>query len=173
MLTQRIVDLNRDRDFILDLHCLRGWEGLPNWARNASYYQYREGWLKTPQPQQFLDDVEESVRDERTIAEIWEEGDRPVGFLWLVFSELDGFDLTFAEVRSLVVSTGHQRRGIGGLMLRHAEAEATRSGAISLRSEMATDNEAARAMHGKQGFTVATYQYEKILSAPAQSLASA
>jgi GNAT superfamily N-acetyltransferase len=167
------VDLKRDREFILDLHCLRGWEDLPAWARNASYRQYREGWLNTSQPQTFLDELEESIGDERTVAEVWMEDDRPVGFLWIVFSELDGFSLTFAEIRSLVVATGHQRRGIGGLMLRHAEEEATRFGALSLRSEMAEDNEAARAMHGKLGFTIATYQYEKVLPRPEGALATA
>lgn len=164
MLTQRPIDLNRDKDFLLDLYCLRDWEDLPSWARNPSYHQYREGWLQTTQPATFLSGLGESLDDERTVAEVWLEGETPVGFLWIVFSDLENAPLTFAEIRALVVSIAHQRRGIGGLMLRHAEAEAVRLGAISIRSEMATENEAARAMHGKQGFTVATYQYEKILT---------
>jgi GNAT superfamily N-acetyltransferase len=163
LLTQRQVEIERDRAFILDLYCLRGWEDLPQWARNSSYYTYKEGWMKTDQPKVFLNDLKERLGDERTIAEIWEEDGKPVAFMWVVFDELVGYRLTFAEVRSLVVSTGHQRRGIGGLMLRSAEEQAKARGAISLRSEMATDNEAACAMHGKQGFTVTTYQYEKVL----------
>lgn len=163
MLNQRPVNLTLDRDFVLEQHCLRGWEDIPAWARNPSYHQHRQAWMQTSQPSLFLEDLEESLEDERTAGEIWEEDGRPVGFLWLVFHDMEGTDLTFAEVRSLVVSTAHQRRGIGGMMLRHAEQEAARRGATSLRCAMALDNEAARAMHEKQGFAVATYQYEKKL----------
>jgi ribosomal protein S18 acetylase RimI-like enzyme len=173
VLTQRPINLERDRDFVLDLYCLRDWEDLPSWARNPSYRQYRDGWLETSQPKLFLSDLEESLADERTVAEVWMEGETPVGFLWIVFTDLENTRITFADIRALVVAIAHQRRGIGGLMLRHAESEAVRLGAVSIRSEMATENEAARAMHGKQGFTVATYQYEKILSGNEQALVSA
>ena len=173
MLSQRPIDIKQDREFLLDLYCLRDWEDLPSWARNPSYRQYRDGWLQTSQPATFLNDLFESVDDKRTVAEIWLEGETPVGFLWIVFSDLENSKLTFAEIRSLVVALPHQRRGIGGLMLRHAEAEAARLGASSIRSEMATENEAARAMHGKQGFTVVTYQYEKILTPGEGALVSA
>lgn len=101
------------------------------------------------------------------------EGDTPVGFLWIALSDLENFSMAFAEVRALVVAIAHQRRGIGGLMLQHAEDVAARMGAVCIRSEMATDNEAARAMHGKQGYTVATYQYEKLLQSGEQRLVSA
>ena len=173
MLAQRPIDLERDQDFLLDLYCLRDWEDLPSWARNPSYRQFRDGWLETTQPKLFLSDLNESLEDERTVAEVWMEGETPVGFLWIVFSDLENSKHTFAEIRALVVSISHQRRGIGGLMLRHAESEAARLGASSIRSEMATENEAARAMHGKQGFTVATFQYEKILSGNEGALVSA
>ena len=173
MLTQRPIDIEKDRDFVLDLYCLRDWEDLSSWARNPSYHQYREGWLRTSQPALFLSGLKESLEDGRTVAEVWLEGETPVGFLWLVFSDIENSRLSFAEIRALVVAIAHQRRGIGGLMLRHAEAEAGRLGAVSIRSEMATDNEAARAMHGKQGFTVATYQYEKILTPGEGALVSA
>lgn len=173
MLTQRPIQLERDENFLLDLYCLRDWEDLPSWARNPSYRQYRDGWLQTSQPAMFLNDLKESLGDVRTVAEVWGEGETPVGFLWIVFSDLENSRVTFAEIRALVVDIAHQRRGIGGLMLQHAEAEAVGRGAASIRSEMTTENEAARAMHGKQGFTVATYQYEKILSPGEQTLVSA
>jgi ribosomal protein S18 acetylase RimI-like enzyme len=172
LLNQRPVDLKTDRDFILDLHCLRGWEDLPTWARNPSYYQHRVTWLQTSEPALFLEDLEESLQDERSVAEIWEEDGKPVGFLWLLFHDIEGVGVTFAEVRTLVVSTGHQRRGIGGMMLRRAEEEALQRGAVSLRCEMAENNDAARAMHEKQGFAIASHVYEKALSQREESLAS-
>jgi len=152
---------------------LRDWEDLPPWARNPSYRQYRDAWLQTTHASSFIDELQESLTDDRTIAEIWLEGQAPVGFLWIVFSDLESSRITFAEIRALVVAIAHQRRGIGGLMLRYAEAVASRAGAVSIRSEMATENAAARAMHGKQGYTIATYQYEKILLAGEQALVSA
>ena len=152
--------------------CVTGRTFLPG-RETRSYRQYRDGWLVTSQPKLFLSDLEESLADERTVAEVWVEGETPVGFLWIVFSDLENSRLSFAEIRALVVAIAHQRRGIGGLMLQHAEAEALRLGAVSIRSEIATKNEAARAMHGKQGFTVATYQYEKILAGSDPALVSA
>jgi GNAT superfamily N-acetyltransferase len=162
VLSQRPIELERDRDFVLDLYCLRDWEGLPSWARTTSYLDFRQGWLQTSRPE-VLSELEASLDDPQTVAEIWLEGETPVGLLWMVFSDMRGGRATVAEIRALVVALTHQRRGIGGLMLQHAEAEAARRGARSIRSEIATENEAARAMHGKQGFTVATYQYEKLL----------
>lgn len=173
MLTQRSIDLKQDRDFVLDMYCLRDWEGLPSWARTGSYLAFRAGWRQTSQPEVFLGDLERSMEDSRTVAELWQEGDTPVGFLWIVFSDMEGSGTTFAEIRALVVALTHQRRGIGGLMLRHAEAEAASREAVSIRSEITTENEAARAMHGKQGFTVATYQYEKLLPVKEPEAASA
>ena len=165
MLTQRPVSLNKDKDFVLDLYCLRNFDEMPAWARNASYFKFREGWLKTSAPQEFLDHIEESLADERTIAEVWQEDERPVGFLWVTFSDLYNETVSFATLQILAVQTSHQRRGIGGLMLRRAEEEALARGAVSLRSETATDNAASQAMHGKQGFKVISYQYDKVLTA--------
>jgi GNAT superfamily N-acetyltransferase len=138
---------------------------MPAWAQNASYYKYREGWLKTSAPQEFLDELEDSLADERTIAEIWQEDDRPVALLWVTFSDLYNETVSFAQLRILAVQMSHQRRGIGGLMLKRAEEEALARGAASLRSETATDNAASQAMHGRQGYKVISYQYEKVLTA--------
>ena len=79
---------------------LRGFDEMPAWARNASYNKYREGWLKTSAPQEFLDELEDSLADERTIAEVWQEDNRPVGLLWVTFSDLYNETVTFAQLRS-------------------------------------------------------------------------
>ena len=165
MLTQRSVEIEKDRDFVLGLSCLREFEEMPVWARPASFRQYREGWLRTPQAEALIKDIADSMNDLRTAAEIWEEDGKPVGFLWLTFGESELAGQSAAEVRTLVVAPEHQRRGIGGLMLRHAEQQAQLLGATALRSETAFNNEASRAMHGSQGFKVVSYQYEKLLTA--------
>ncbi|HEX5370388.1 MAG TPA: GNAT family N-acetyltransferase [Dehalococcoidia bacterium] len=135
------------------------------WARPTSLRQFREGWLRTPQAETLIRDIADSMNDLRTAAEIWEEDGKPVGFLWLTFSESELPGQSAADVRTLVVAPEHQRRGIGGLMLRHAEQQAQVLGATALRSETAYDNEASRAMHGRLGFKVVSYQYEKLLTA--------
>jgi GNAT superfamily N-acetyltransferase len=165
VLTQRAVEIGRDTDFVLDLSCLREYEDLVDWARPASYRQFREGWLKTPQALVMLEEISASLNDLRSVAEIWEEDGRPVGFLWVTFGEGELPGQSAAEVRTLVVAPEHQRRGIGGLMLHHAEQQAQVFGATSLRSETAFDNAASLAMHGRQGFRVVSYQYEKLLTA--------
>jgi GNAT superfamily N-acetyltransferase len=164
MLSQRSVDTFKDRDFLLNLICLREYDKLPHWARTTPYLQYREAWLKTDLSTSFIKELADSLDDERTIAEVWEEDGRPVGFLWLTFDEVESQDLTFAEIREISVAAEHQRRGIGGLMLRHAEERAQKLGAIALRSETEYDNAAAQAMHGSHGFKVVSYQYEKVLT---------
>lgn len=69
LLTQRPIDLERDQEFVLDLYCLRDWEDLPSWARNPSYRQYRDGWLRSAHASVFLGELCESLEDDRTIAE--------------------------------------------------------------------------------------------------------
>jgi GNAT superfamily N-acetyltransferase len=164
VLTQRSIEISKDRDFVLSLSCLREFEEMADWARPASFRQYREGWLRTHQPEAIVKDLDETMNDLRTVAEIWEEDGKPVGFLWVTFGEGEVPGRSSAEVRTLVVAPEHQRRGIGGLMLRHAEHQAQLLGATTLRSETAFDNAASLAMHGRLGFKVVSYQYEKLLT---------
>ena len=167
MLSPRSINIENDRTFLLNLRCLGRFEEIPTWARRTSYVQYRAEWLKTDNPDEFLQELQDSMADPRTIAEVWEEDGRPVGYLWVVFSEPEGYGRPLADVRDIVVATEHQRRGIGGLMLQHAEEEAQVRGAFSLRSETSFNNAASQAMHGRQGFKVVSFQYEKVLSGEA------
>ena len=40
------------------------------------------------------------MEDERTTASIWEAG-VVVGFVWVVFREVDGYDVTIAEINDI------------------------------------------------------------------------
>ncbi len=87
-----------------------------------------------------------------------------MGFLWVTFSEVTGYEISLAEIRDLELSPTHQRRGIGRLMLKSAERVARAAGATALRSETGVQNDASRALHAKGGFETYRVLYEKVLA---------
>ena len=58
-----------------------------------------------------------------------------------------------AEVLTLAVLPGERRHGIGSALLSEAAASARAWGAIGLFLEVATGNDAARALYARAGFT--------------------
>jgi ribosomal protein S18 acetylase RimI-like enzyme len=145
------------------MHCLGNYESDQPWFRGESYPAYCAAWLKTSQPEGFLQMLRDSIKDTRTIAEVCEENNRRVGFLWVSFSEIEGYGLTVAEVNDIEVAPEAQRRGIGSAMIQRAEALAKERGADILRSETGNENAASNALHKKAGFEVFRLQYEKRL----------
>jgi ribosomal protein S18 acetylase RimI-like enzyme len=162
MLSFRPIDLEADRDFILDMHCLGNYESETPWARATPYRAYREAWLTTPQPASFVKMLCDSI-DRGAIAEIWEEAGKPAGFLWLSFNEIEGYGLTVAELNDIEVAPERQRVGIGTIMLQHAEDLARERGAKLLRSETGVENVPSQGVHEKAGFKVYGYRLEKRL----------
>lgn len=136
----------------------------PSWATGGPFERHLKGWLTTPQPDQFLSSLAESLEDDSTIAEIWEDGDRPVAFLWVTFHEIESYSISYAEVRDLEVAPDFQRRGIGLRLLERAEKLARERGAVLLRSETGAGNTASRRLHEKHGFGEFRVQYEKLLT---------
>ena len=116
MLTIRPIDPERDRDTLLELHRMGNYDSETPWARTTSYDDYREKWLSTEQTDSFLTHLSQSMEDERTIASIWEEDG-----VWVAFREVEGYDVTIAEVNDIAVSVSHRRRGIGTEILEHVE----------------------------------------------------
>jgi ribosomal protein S18 acetylase RimI-like enzyme len=141
---------------------MASYESVPAWYRNISYRAYRESWFDSNFPDHVMDDLKQSLREPRTVIEIWQEDDQRAGLLWLDFAE-SRQGRTIATLRDLVVEPGHQRRGIGGLMLQAVEAAARKEGAGVLRVETSVENEATQRIYQKAGFTVARLIYEKVL----------
>jgi [ribosomal protein S18]-alanine N-acetyltransferase len=83
-------------------------------------------------------------------AAVWiaEVGGAPVGDAIVVYRRGYGS----ARLVSLVVAPGWRRRGIGRVLLRHAEREATRRGCLALRLEVRADNLAALALYQGLGY---------------------
>ena len=163
MLGPRKLDIEADKDILLDFHCRINYESETPWARTVPFEQYREKWLNTSQTKTFLGDLAESMKDGRTIAEIWEDDQVIVGYLWVTFSEVRDYNLIIAEVRDIVVIEEHQRKGIGRRILEHAEQLARDRGAHVLRSETGIDNTASQGLHVKSAFKPYRIEYEKLL----------
>lgn len=168
MLSPRRLDINIDRDTLLELHCRINYESASPLARAESFDQYREKWLNTSpsQPEVFLRDLAKSMADERTIAEIWEDNGIVVGYLWVKFSDLRWGDdnLTIAEIYDIAVTDDYQRCGIGRKLLAHAEKLAIDRGADILRSGTGIENTASQKLHKSSAFKSYYIQYEKLLN---------
>ncbi len=166
MLSPRKIDIKTDRDTLLELHCLINYASESQWAKETPFEQYRDKWLATSQPEVFLKSLSESMSDERTIAEIWEDASAVIGYLWVTFSEINGYSITIAEVRDIIVTADYRRRGIGLKIMAHAEQLARERGADILRSETGIDNLASQKLHKSSGFETYRIQYEKLLTNP-------
>lgn len=165
MLSQRPLNLETDEQFILDLGCMGSYESLPNWYRTRSYRAYRDMWFNSTLPKLFLDELSASLNEERTVADIWLEDDQRAGFLWMTFGD-SPHGLVIAILHDLVVEPGHQRRGIGKMMLQSATELARERNAGILRVETSVENPASQAIYNREGFTVARLLYEKLLDKP-------
>lgn len=141
---------------------MASYESVPAWYRDTSYRAYRDSWFASTFPQQVLSDLSESLKEPRNVVEVWLEDGQPAGLLWLDFAESPQ-GRTIATLRNLVVEPGHQRRGIGKMMLQTVETLAKERHAGIMRVETSVENEATQAIYQKQGFTVARLIYEKVL----------
>ena len=162
LLTQRPVDLETDKDFVLELACMASFESVPAWYRNGSFKVYREGWFKSAFPRQVVADLKTSLKNPGNLVEIWMEDDQRAGLLWLDFAESPQ-GKQIATLRDMVVEPGHQRRGIGRLMLQRVEECARIKGAGVVRVEAGVENQATQAILQHAGFTVSRLTYEKAL----------
>lgn len=137
--------------------------GRPYWSLNETFEQHLQTWLSTPQTDTFLSTLAKSLEDPSTIAELWEDNGAAVGFLWVVFHTLEGYETMVAEVDDLEVHPNFQRRGIGSEMLSYAEQVARERGVHVLRSGTGSENRPSINLHEKSGFRPSWLQYDKVL----------
>jgi ribosomal protein S18 acetylase RimI-like enzyme len=159
----RRIDVDKDRGLLLEFHCQINYDSETPYMRRLSYEKYREKWLSTPQPESFLSELEESMRDRRTMAEILEEDEVKVGYLWVTFRDVQGYGITVAGIMDIAVAPDYRRRGIGTMMLRHVEQAARERGATLLRSDTGIENVASQGLHENFGFKPYRINYEKAL----------
>jgi GNAT superfamily N-acetyltransferase len=165
MLSQRPINLQEDQQLVLDLVCQASYESVPDWLRSENYRAYHDFWVNSSLAGDVIRDLRGSLEDDRTIAEVWLEDNKPAGILWVSFTD-SPYKVVIARVRDLVVAPQHQRRGIGTLMMKAAEELARERGARVLRAETGVENNASQVMYGNHGFRVVSLVYEKALEDP-------
>ena len=159
----RQIDIEKDRETLLEFHCQINYQSETEYARSTPYAEYREKWMSTSQPRSFLSHLEETMKDEKTIAEILEDVDTIVGYIWVIFSDIPDYNMTIAEIMDLAVMPDLQNKGIGTNILEHIEDIARKRGATLLRSDTGMDNLASRKLHEKLGLKPYRIYYEKVL----------
>lgn len=160
-MVHRRIDVASDRERLLEMHCEINFACEPAWVRADGYRPYRERWLATDQPEAFLADVEQSLTDPRTLALILEDPPGTVAaYLWVRFTDVQGYDVTIAEIDDLWVAPERRRQGIATALVPFIAAEARRLGAACLRSGTGAENTPSHRLHERSGFALSRKEYE-------------
>ena len=167
MITHRRVDVERDADTLFELHSQANYAVASPWMTSSTTYeQFRDHWLTTPQPEEFLASVTKSLNDPRTVAEIWEVDGAPAGFVWVRFTDVAGYEFTRADVDDLAVAPEFRMRGIGSQMMAFAEEAARASGTNALYIDTGWENEPARSLYVRRGLRERYLGYEMLFRRP-------
>ncbi len=167
MITHRRVDVERDTDTLFELHSHANYFSSSPWVKSTNTFErYRDHWLKTAQPKEFLNSLTKSLKDPRTVAEIWEVDGEPAGFVHVRFTDVTGYDSTRADVYDLAVAPEFRRMSIGSQMMAFAEQEARENGAHALYIDTGWENEPARSLYVKRGFRERGIGYEMLFRRP-------
>jgi len=164
-LVHRAIDFERDRDCVLERHCHINYACDSPWAKAIPWEEYRRNWFAMPeQINEFWQHLQESANDPRGIAEIIEDGaGETVAYLWGSFWENKDAGLRCLELQDLYVEEAFRRQGVASRLFAYAEEKARANGANLLRSGTGRENAASIAMHGKLGFEIYRYEFEKLL----------
>jgi len=164
-LIHRPIDFERDRDYVLERHCRTNYACDSPWAREIPYEEYRRNWFAMAgQVDGFWRHLQESAGDPRAIAEIIEDGaGEIVGYFWAFFWENAEAGLVCLELQDIYVEEGFRKQGVASRLFAYAEGKARAAGANLMRSGTGRENAASIAMHGKLGFGIYRYEFEKRL----------
>ncbi len=167
MITHRRVDVERDKDVLLELHSHANYASSSPWVRSlVSFEEYRDDWLTTGQTKEFLGNLAKAMEDPRTVAELWEVDGEPAGLVCVRFTDTGWRDFTRADVYDLAVAPVFRSMGIGSRMMAFAEEAARSSGAHALYVGTGWGNGPARALYEKRGFREQEAQYEMLFRVP-------
>ncbi|MBE6714069.1 MAG: GNAT family N-acetyltransferase [Ruminococcaceae bacterium] len=161
----RRIDPVKDRDYVLESHCKINYECDTPWKRKMTYNDYRAEWFMLKgQISEFYNYLQETAKDNRTIAEIIEdENGKTLGYLWVPFFEDTESGFTFADVQDIYIEDKFRGVGIASYLLNYAEEKAKNNGARVIRSGTGCANLASIALHEKNGYYVYRYEFEKEL----------
>ncbi len=164
------INIETDRDYILECHCKINYECDTPWARKTPYDEYRTRWYAwRGQKEGFLSALCESMNDERTIAEIikTEEGEK-VGYLWVIFHGEDP-NFIWAEVLDIYIEEAYRKTGFASYLMEFAEQSAKKNGAKVIRSGTGCENVKSQSLLRKMGYYQYRMEYEKELKEDTQN----
>jgi GNAT superfamily N-acetyltransferase len=160
----RPIDIQKDRQKLLEFHCVTNYESSDPALRKAyTSEQYREIWIRSHGPEEFLSALAKSMKDSRTIVEFWENGGSIIAYVWVTFTDWPEYNATGAEISDILVVPEFQRRGIATQVIKHVEELACKRGATLLRSGTGSENVASQELHAKLGFQTYRVEFEKEL----------
>ena len=163
MITPRDIDVASDREILLEFHSTTNYESGTPWARSVPFEQFLDIWLGSSQVEVFLSELVASLKDPRTIAQLWEDDGSVVAYVWARFTDIPVYSLTVAEVLDIAVVPDHRRRGIATMVMKRVEQLARERGANVLRSGTGIENLASQELHRSVGFQTVHLEYEKVL----------
>jgi len=164
-LVHRPIDFERDRDYVLERHCRTNYACDSPWARAIPYKEYRRNWFAMPeQIKGAWGSIQDCANDPHGIAEIIEDcnGETVAYFLCSFWEDAEA-GLRCLELQDLYVEEAYRKRGVASRLFAYAEEKARIAGANLLRSGTGRENAASIAMHGKLGFDIYRYEFEKLL----------
>ena len=158
------INLETDREYILERHCQIAYACDVPWATKMAYEEYRANWFNWDgQKEGFLGDLVESMKDGRTIAEIIKtEAGENIGFFWVYFHGEDP-NFIWAEVKDIYVEQAYRRAGVAAYLMDYAEKTMKAHGAKVIRSSTGCENIKSQGLHEKIGYYQYRMEYEKIL----------
>ncbi|MCH5353684.1 MAG: GNAT family N-acetyltransferase [Acutalibacter sp.] len=164
-LCHRLIDFEKDRDYILERHCRINYACDTSWAREKSYADYRMEWFSLKgQISEFYGYLQETAQDSRSIAEIIETEDgRNLGYLWATFSEDKESGFRFAEIQEIYIEEEFRRQGIATQLYEYAEEKARKNGAKVIRAGTGVCNSVSIQLHEALGYAPYRYEFEKLL----------
>jgi GNAT superfamily N-acetyltransferase len=162
MVTFRPIDLEADREFILEVRVQTLFQDETPWARSPGLPSYRRWYLTSRHPDQFFKLLARSLRDPRTIADVVEVDGTAAGFVWATFVDVPESDFTYLELRAMGLRPEFQRQGLGRVTAAHVDEVAIERGADAARSFAGIENEASIAFHRSLGFEPIEIRYEKL-----------
>jgi len=165
-LTHHPIDFERDKDYVLECHCRTNYACDSSWARAIPWEEYRRNWFAMPeQIKGAWGFIQDCANDPRGIAEIIEnETGETVAYFLASFWEDAEAGFSCLELQDLYVEEAFRRQGVAARLFACAEEKARAVGANLLRSGTGRENAASIAMHGKLGFEIYRYEFEKLLS---------
>ena len=165
-LVHRSINFEEDKDYIFERHCRVNYECDCPWKRkNMTYDDYRNEWFSMKsQIDGFSEMLKESIKDNKSIAEIIENEDKiKVAYLWVQFNSDNENGFCFADVQDIYVEEEFRNMRIAENLMQYAESKAKENGATVIRSGTGCENNKSINLHNKLGYYQYRYEFEKLL----------